>query len=236
MGNILVLGDCLENMKKMRSKSIDCIITDIPYFQVVDDDWDNQWKNSEEYLEFIHNCIKEFDRITKDDASIIMFTGRQYNRHIALLLDKYFEERRIIIWSRKRAFNNTRGKALASGYEPICYYTKGNPVFNNIKIQSESKRKEYTEGTLKDGVSLSDVWSDIPALPHNSKEKVKHSSQKPITLMERCVLLCSKENDTVLDPFMGSGSTGVACKNLNRTFIGIEANKEHFELAKHRIH
>lgn len=236
MGNILVLGDCLENMKKMQSKTIDCIITDIPYFQVVDDDWDNQWKNSEEYLEFIHNCIKEFDRITKDDASIIMFTGRQYNRHIALLLDKYFEEKRIIIWSRKRAFNNTRGKALASGYEPICYYTKGNPVFNNIKIQSESKRKEYTEGTLKDGVSLSDVWSDIPALPHNSKEKVKHSSQKPIALMERCVLLCSKENDTVLDPFMGSGSTGVACKNLNRTFIGIEANKEHFELAKHRIH
>lgn len=236
MGNILVLGDCLENMKKMQSKSIDCIITDIPYFQVVDDDWDNQWKNSEEYLEFIHNCIKEFDRITKDDASIIMFTGRQYNRHIALLLDKYFDERRIIIWSRKRAFNNTRGKALASGYEPICYYTKGNPVFNNIKIQSESKRKEYTEGTLKDGVSLSDVWSDIPALPHNSKEKVKHSSQKPIALMERCVLLCSKENDIVLDPFMGSGSTGVACKNLNRTFIGIEANKEHFELAKHRIH
>lgn len=236
MGNILVLGDCLENMKKMQSKTIDCIITDIPYFQVVDDDWDNQWKNSEEYLEFIHNCIKEFDRITKDDASIIMFTGRQYSRHIALLLDKYFEERRIIIWSRKRAFNNTRGKALASGYEPICYYTKGNPVFNNIKIQSESKRKEYTEGTLKDGVSLSDVWSDIPALPHNSKEKVKHSSQKPIALMERCVLLCSKENDTVLDPFMGSGSTGVACKNLNRTFIGIEANKEHFELAKHRIH
>ena len=236
MGNILVLGDCLENMKKMQSKTIDCVITDIPYFQVVDDDWDNQWENSEEYLEFIHNCIKEFDRITKDDASIIMFTGRQYNRHIALLLDKYFEERRIIIWSRKRAFNNTRGKALASGYEPICYYTKGNPVFNNIKIQSESKRKEYTEGTLKDGVSLSDVWSDIPALPHNSKEKVKHSSQKPIALMERCVLLCSKENDTVLDPFMGSGSTGVACKNLNRTFIGIEANKEHFELAKHRIH
>lgn len=236
MSSILVLGDCLENMKKMPAKSIECIITDIPYFHVVDDDWDNQWKNSEEYLEFIHSCIKEFDRITKDDASIIMFTGRQYNRHIALLLDKYFEEKRIIIWSRKRAFNNTRGKALASGYEPICYYTKGNPTFNNIKIKSESKRKEYTDGTLKDGVSLSDVWSDIPALPHNSKEKVKHSSQKPIALMERCVLLCSKENDTILDPFMGSGSTGVACKKHNRVFIGIEANKEHFDLAKSRLY
>ena len=235
MNSILFNGDCLKIMKELDAKSVDCIITDIPYYQVVDDDWDNQWKNAEEYLDFVHNCIKEFDRILKDDASIIMFTGRQYNRYIALLLDKYFDEKRIIIWSRKRAFNNTRGKALASGYEPICYYTKGNPTFNNIKIKSQSKRKEYTSGTLKDGVSLSDVWSDIPALPHNSKEKVKHSSQKPIALMERCIQLCSNEGDTVLDAFMGSGSTGVACKNLNRNFIGIEANTKHFLLSKQRI-
>lgn len=228
-------NDCLKEMKKISDKSIDCIVTDIPYYQVVKDDWDNQWKTPEEYLNFINNCIKEFNRILKDDASIIMFTGRQYNRHIAILLDRYFEEKRIIIWSRKRAFNNTRGKALASGYEPICYYTKGNPIFNNIKIKSDSNRKEYTSGTLKNGVSLSDVWSDIPALPHNSKEKVNHSSQKPIKLMERCVLLCTNEGDLVLDPFMGSGSTGIACKNLNRNFIGIEANIEHFNLAQSRL-
>ena len=235
MQNTLLCGDCLQKMKMLANNSIDCIITDIPYYQVVDDDWDNQWSNPKEYLDFVHNCIKEFDRILKENSSIIMFTGRQYNRHIALLLDEYFEEKRIIIWSRKRAFNNTRGKALASGYEPICYYTKGKGTFNNIKIKSESKRKEYVDGTLKDGVSLSDVWSDIPALPHNSKEKVNHSSQKPIALMERCVLLCSNENDLILDPFMGSGSTGIACKNLNRNFIGIEANEEHFALAKSRI-
>lgn len=231
----LILGDCLSTMRKIPSNSIDAIITDIPYFGVVDDDWDNQWENSDKYLEFIHDCIKEFDRITKENATILMFTGRQYNRHIALILDKYFEEKRIIIWSRKRAFNNTRGKALASGYEPICYYTKGKSVFNNIKIKPNTNRKEYTTGTLKDGVSLSDVWSDIPALPHNSKEKVKHSSQKPIALMERCVSLCTNPHDTVLDPFMGSGSTGIACVKLKRNFIGIEANKEHFFLSEKRI-
>ena len=131
--------------------------------------------------------------------------GRQYNRHLCFLLDELFQEKRIVIWNRKRAFNNTRGKALASAYEPICYYTKGdNPTFNNIKVLSSSKRKEYTSGYLKDGISLSDVWSDIPALPHNSKEKVEHPTQKPVSLMQRCVSLVSNEGDLILDNCMGS--------------------------------
>lgn len=88
---------------------------------------------------------------------------------------------------------------------------------------------------LKDGVSLSDVWTDIPALPHNSKEKVAHPTQKPIKLMERIIEVFTNEGDTVLDFCMGSGSTGVACKNLNRDFIGIELNKEYFDIANNRI-
>ena len=124
---------------------------------------------------------------------------------------------------------------MASGYEPICYYTKGNPVFNNIKIIVDSNRPEYTTGYLKDGISLSDVWSDISALPHNSKEKVNHPTQKPIKLMERCVLLTTNEKDTVLDFCMGSGTTGIACKNLDRNFIGVEIDKDYFNMAKNRI-
>ena len=104
-----------------------------------------------------------------------------------------------------------------------------------MKIKPDTKRKEYTDGILKEGVSLSDVWSDIPALPHNSKEKVNHPTQKPIALMERCINICTNENDTVLDFCMGSGSTGVACKNLNRNFIGIEKDEKYFEIAKERI-
>lgn len=238
MSNIkLYNGDCLEVMDKLIAEGVkvDAVISDIPYFQVIKNNWDNQWPNLSNYIEWCNKCFNKCNDLLKDNGSILLFTGRQYNRKICNLLDNLFDEKRIIIWARKRAFNNTRGKALASGYEPICYYTKGNPTFNNIKIIVDSNRPEYTTGYLKDGISLSDVWSDIPALPHNSKEKVNHPTQKPIKLMERCILLTTKEQDIVLDFTMGSGSTGVACKNLNRNFIGIEINKEYFDIAEKRI-
>lgn len=108
-------------------------------------------------------------------------------------------------------------------------------MFNPIKIKVESSRKEYTSGTLKDGITLSDVWTDIPALPHNSKEKVAHPTQKPLKLMERLVTVFSNENDIVMDFCMGSGSTGVACGSLNRRFIGIEIDENYFNIAEKRI-
>ena len=83
--------------------------------------------------------------------------------------------------------------------------------------------------------ALSNVWSDISPIVPWSPERVKHPTQKPVQLMERCVKLWTNECDTVLDFTMGSGSTGVACKNLNRNFIGIELNEEYFEIAKNRI-
>lgn len=82
---------------------------------------------------------------------------------------------------------------------------------------------------------MSDVWTDISALPHNSKEKVAHPTQKPIALMERIVTLFTNEGDTVLDFCMGSGSTGVACLKHNRNFIGIEKYKEYFDIAQQRL-
>ena len=153
-----------------------------------------------------------------------------------MLYENGFEENRTIIWACKRGFNNTRGKALASGYEPILFWSKGkSSTFNSIKIKSDLDRPEYKTGILKDGITLSDVWTDIPALPHNAKEKVDHPTQKPIKLMERIVSLFTNEGDTVLDFCMGSGSTGVACKNLNRNFIGIEKDLNYFNIAKERL-
>ncbi len=250
MGNIeLHYGDCIDILWEKNKyydsiykpflipdKSVDCIIDDLPYFQVVDADWDNGWIDVYEYIEWVEEIIQPCTRVLRENANIILFTGRQYNWYVCQMLDKYFDEKRIIIWSRKRGFNNTRGKALASGYEPICYYSRGdNPVFNNVKIKPITDRKEYTEGILKEGITLSDVWSDIPALPHNSKEKVNHPTQKPLKLMERIVSLFTNEDETVLDFCMGSGTTGVACKNLNRNFIGIEKNKEYFDIAQERL-
>lgn len=228
-------GDCLEVMRGLPDKSVDCVVCDLPYFGVVDFDFDNQWASLDEYLGWVERLVAEYARLAKDNANVFLFTSRQYNRHICVLLDRYFDERRIIVWCRKRGFNATRGHALASGYEPICYYSRGEAVFNNLKIKPDIKRKEYTEGMLRDGICLSDVWSDIPALPHNSKERTSHPTQKPIALMERIVLLGSNEGDTVLDNCMGSGSTGVACVNTGRNFIGIEVDRHYFGVAEQRI-
>lgn len=229
--------DCLEGMKKIDDESIDCIICDLPYFGVVEADFDNQWKDENDYLCWIESLIKGYERVLKPGGNIFLFTSRQMNRKICYILDHYFDERRIIIWARKRGFNSTRGHALASGYEPIAYYSKngGESTFNNIKIKPNSKRKEYTEGMLKDGVSLSDVWSDIPALPHNSREKTNHPTQKPVKLIERIIEISTNEGDIVLDGCFGSGTTAVACLNKNRDFIGFEIDKGFYDIAKRRI-
>ena len=232
----LIQGDCLEKMKDIPDGSVDLILCDLPYYKVVKDNWDNQWESEVAYIEWCSIVITEYKRILRDNGNLFLFTGRQYNRKIATLLDKKFHEKRIIIWARKRGFNNTRGRALASGYEPICYYCNGdNGTFNNYKIKVDSQRVEYTTGSLKDGITLSDVWIDIPALPHNAKEKVKHPTQKPQRLIERIILIGTNDGETVLDNCMGSGTTGVACKNLNRNFIGIELDLEYFKIAEKRI-
>lgn len=235
--NIIYNSDCLETMSKMESNSIDMILVDLPFFQVCSEKWDSAWKSETEYLEWIEKNIIECHRLLKPGRNIFMFTGRSLNRHISIILDKYFVEQRIIIWARKRNFNTCRGKALSSGYEPICFYSKGKQtIFNSLKIKDRhNRRKEYVSGYLKDGVNLSDVFLDIAALPHNSKERVKHPTQKPVELIKRLVSIGSNENDLILDFCAGSGTTGVACKELNRNYILIDNNFEYCKLMKHRL-
>ena len=108
-------------------------------------------------------------------------------------------------------------------------------IWKCIKIKPKTNRKIYTEGILKDGINLSDVWGDISALPHNSKEKLNHPTQKPYKLIERLVLMLSNEGDTILDNFAGSGTLGEVCVNTNRNCVLIEKEKEYFDLIKNRL-
>ena len=239
---LLYNEDCITAMNKLLNTPmkgvIDAIVVDLPYYGVVKDEFDNQWLTEQEYLKWVEDIFTVASRLIKDNGNIIVFCSRQYARHICNIFDDKMNwvEKRQIIWARKRGFNNTRGTAFASGYEPILYWCNGDKgTFNNVKIKPDTKRPEYTTGMLKDGVSLSDVWTDIPALPHNSKEKVAHPTQKPIKLMERIIEVFTNEGDTVLDFCMGSSSTGVACKNLNRNFIGIEKDENYFNIALNRL-
>jgi site-specific DNA-methyltransferase (adenine-specific) len=229
-----VLSDYLAN-----NIQVNHVIVDLPYFKVVKNNFDNQWKTEQDYLDWIREIFLIIYNILDNNGNLLLFCSRQMQHKIYNILENIgFAERRTIIWARKRGFNNTRGRALASGYEPIMYFTKqsnNKPIFNNIKIKIDSTRPEYNTGYLKDGITLSDVWTDISALPHNSKEKVDHPTQKPIKLMERLVSLFTNPGQTILDFCMGSGSTGVACKNLNRDFIGVENNKSYFDIAYKRL-
>ena len=234
--NKIYHGDSLEIMKSIEDKTIDMILCDLPYYKIVKNEWDNQWQTEIDYLIWVQHIINEYKRLIKENGNLFLFTGRQYNRKIATILDKNFFEKRIIIWARKRNFNNTRGKALASGYEPICYYcNSNNGTFNNIKIKQNIKRAEYITGILKDGITLSDVWADIPALSHNSKEKLPHATQKPLALIERIIQIGSNENDLILDNCSGSGTTGVACIRTKRNYILIERNEEFCKMSEKRI-
>ena len=232
-------NDCIDILKNMVDNNVvvDHIICDLPYFQVIKDDFDNQWNSVESYVDWFNSLLQYIKQIIKPGGNIILFCSRQNMwRMCRMLYENGFEENRTIIWARKRGFNNTRGKALASGYEPILFWSNGKSnTFNNIKIKVDSNRPEYKTGILKDGITLSDVWTDISALPHNAKEKVDHPTQKPIKLMERIVSLFTNEGDTILDFCMGSGSTGVACKNLNRNFIGVEKDLNYFNISKERL-
>jgi len=231
--------DCFNILSQLENNNtkLDCIICDLPYYNVVESEFDNQWKSNDEYIEWLCTFVEKCYSVLKEGGNIILFCSRQNMWRIsAMMYNSGFTENRTIIWARKRGFNSTRGKSLTSGYEPILFWSKGKSLtFNQIKLKINSKRKEYTKGFLKDGVNLTDVWTDIPALPHNSKEKTNHPTQKPLKLMERIVSLFTNKDDLVADFFMGSGTTGEACVNLKRRFIGVEINKEFFETAQERI-
>lgn len=236
MNNKVFNDCCLKIMRDFPDKSINHIVCDLPFYQVSKEKWDNQWKSEKEYLDWCRSIFVEYKRIIKDNGNLFLFTGRQYNRKIATILDEFFIEKRIIIWARKRNFNTTRGKSLSSGYEPICYYCNGNEgIFNNIKIKPDTKRKEYIEGILKDGITLSDVWDDIPALPHNAKEKTEHPTQKPEKLIERIIQIGSKEGDLILDNCAGSGTVGVVCNRNNRDWILIEKEEKYYDIIIKRL-
>ena len=91
----LILGDCIDEMAKMEANSIDAIVCDLPYFKVVKDEFDNQWNTEQDYLEWIRSIIVQYDRILKPNGNLFLFTSRQYNRHVCMMLDEFFTEKRI---------------------------------------------------------------------------------------------------------------------------------------------
>lgn len=237
----LRLGDCLEVMKSIPSGSIDAIITDPPYGNTVCK-WDS-------VISF-EPMWEELKRITKPNAAIVLFGSQPFSSFLITSNIKMYKHD--WVWKKTNPKGHLNSKKYPMKiYELIHIFSKSTPRYYPQMWESKPMNTVYKVGgngndstyNFMETVKNKNINTTLrfpqdvinfTDLTGNSKERL-HSTQKPIALIEYLVKTYTQENETVLDFTMGSGTTGVACKNLNRNFIGIELDKNYFEIAKQRI-
>ena len=228
----LYKGDCLEIMKNITEKSIDMILCDLPY---------GTTKNKWDSVINLEKLWCQYERVIKDNGAIILFSQMPFTAeltHSNLKLFKYEW-----IWKKDNGtgFLNAKKMPLKI-HENILVFCKKTPIYN------PQMRKGFKSYCQKSGRGSSNYGKQIQVITNNNgdrypidiievkrdKEKL-HPTQKPVLLLEYLIKTYTNEGDWVLDNCMGSGSTGVACRNTNRNFIGIELDEKYFNISKERI-
>jgi len=244
-------GDCLEVMKSIADKSIDAIITDPPYGTTACK-WDS-------VIPF-EPMWEQLNRIIKDNGAIVLFGSEPFSS--ALRMSNVNNYKYDWIWDRQIPSGHLNVKIMPmKQHEIISVFSNKKHKYNRQftdkikKHQRPNKYKRLQERNEKRGVTIeeSKVYGKkiIQYADDNDDTKVNpksiisfkkplnkgrlHPTQKPIALMEYLIKTYTNEKEIVLDFTMGSGSTGVACCNRNRDFIGIELDKEYFKIAEDRI-
>lgn len=265
MNNInLILGDCLEKMKEIQSKSVDLILTDLPYGTS-----DRSGKSGSRIFRWdsvidLDSLWIEYKRILKDKGSVVLTADQPFTSNLILSNIEWFKYD--MIWKKSK----TTG-FLTSNYRPmkctedIVVFSaagaaasslnsqKGNMTYNpqgliekKIKKKNNPKRLGKILGVEefigKNNKLLSEKeyeqkYTNYPSeiIEIANEKNIFHPTQKPVELMEFLIKTFSHENELVLDSCMGSGTTGIACINTNRKFIGIEKDEKFYEFAKQRI-
>ena len=242
--------DNLEFMQGLKADSIDLIYCDILYGtgRRFADYQDLKPIKSEIEAHYLPR-LKEMHRILKDTGSIYLQMDTKINHWIRCIMDDIFgydNFRNEIIWHYRTMKNDT--KQFKEKHDNILFYSKSKDyTFNadDVRIEhTEATKKRYkraksgfTQGELKDkGKIPNDVWDDCYLVNNQfTRESVGYATQKPKALIERIVKASSNEGDTVADYYLGSGTTAVVCKELNRNFIGCDINPKAIELTKTRL-
>ena len=237
----LYQGDCLEIMKNIPDKSVDMILCDLPY-GTTDCAWD--------IIIPFDKLWEQYNRIIKDNGAILLFGSEPFSSTLRISniknykYDWYWEKERgtgfarshkqpmrkietISVFYKKQPFYDYRGEKLEKPYKHILPITNSKSDNLHSKNITESGERVYGEYNFS-------TKHNILKFPRTTR-RAEHPTQKPVALMEYLIQTYTNKNDIVLDNCMGSGTTGVACKHLNRNFIGIELDKDYFEIAKNRI-
>ena len=204
-------GDCLEVMKDIPDKSIDLIVSDPPYFLGMTHNGQKGCFNDLKICEpFFSELFSQYKRVLKESGRVYFFCDWRGYAFYYPIFSKHIPARNLIVWDKK----NGAGNQYNFSHEFIIYGT--------LKPHNQGGTNVWRETAFSSGAKKT------------NGEKV-HPTQKPIELIERIIKDSTKENDIVLDSFMGSGTTGVACVNTGRKFIGIELDEQYFEIAEQRI-
>jgi site-specific DNA-methyltransferase (adenine-specific) len=236
---MLINGDCLEKMKDIPDKSIDMILCDLPYGTTACK-WDT-------IIPF-EPLWEQYKRIIKDNGAIVLTASQPFTSALVMSNIKMFKYE--LIWDKKTGlgFLDSKFRPLKS-HENVLVFGLGG-CSNGSKTPMKYNPQGLIETTKQNTNSKSNILNSEPNKRKNlgtthtnypksihtfSREAGLHPTQKPIALMEFLIKTYTNEGDLVLDNCMGSGSTGVACKNTNRRFIGIEKDENYFKIAEKRI-
>ena len=238
----LMQGDCLELMKEIPDGSVDMVLTDPPY-GTTDCKWDS-------VIPF-EPMWEQLKRITKKNGAIVMTASQPFTSALVMSNVKMFKCG--WIWEKNAGSNFGAVKYQPmKEHEDIVVFSKNSPAYNpQMQPRSEAGRAMISSGVKSKASNGRDVYGGLNKGYDNSgqnpelrfprsiqrfnRERGLHPTQKPVALMEYLIKTYTNEGETVLDFTMGSGTTGVAAKNLNRDFIGIELDETYFNIAKGRI-
>lgn len=230
----LICGDALIELKKIPDKSIDLIVTDPPY-NLNKDYGNNQDKlEFDEYLDFSRKWLFEAKRVLKDDGTIYVFMGMKYISYIYNILEQelglYFNS--WITWFYTQGIGKTKG--YSPRHDDILMFTKSSKNFTFNLDAIRVPQKYYRSVNNMRGANPGNVW-EFSHMHYCNKNRKKHPTQKPEGLYERMILASSNEGDTILDPFLGSGTLLRVCQQTNRKGIGIDINPEYIEMSRERL-
>ena len=226
-------GDCLEIMKDIPDKSIDMILCDLPYGTTACK-WDT-------IIPF-EPLWEQYKRIIKDNGAIVLFGSEPFSSKLRMSNLKMYKYD--WVWEKSRFANQMLAKKQPLKIiENISVFGKKSPLYfpqGLIKCDKITKQGARITDNIGGGIRKTEYKQEFTNYPRNilqfaSVGKTVHPTQKPVELLEYLIKTYTNEGDIVLDNCMGSGSTGVACVNTNRNFIGIELDETYFNIAKERI-
>lgn len=243
MNNPVIIGkatiyncDCMELLKEIKSESIDSIITDPPYGTTACK-WDN-------VIPFDQLWV-ELKRIIKPNGAIVLFGQEPFSSYLRMSNIEWFKYD--WYWKKERITNVFQVKRRAGKIiEPISVFYKNQPTYNQQrtkhlgKLVKNSPLGNHTKTSALNELKVTPYNDDgtrcaTQLLSFNRDLDKLHETQKPVALIEFLIKTYTNENETVLDFTMGSGTTGVACVNTNRKFIGVELDKDYYEASIKRI-